>query len=68
MTGDHTSPTVTTITATKRFKYLQYVCIYVVMKVQKTFSLPISIAEKLDKEENQSALVAELLHNHYEDE
>jgi hypothetical protein len=36
------------------------------MKVQKTFSLPIEVAEQIDDEENQSALVAELLSNHYD--
>jgi hypothetical protein len=36
------------------------------MKVQKTFSLPIEVAEKIDNEDNQSALVAELLSDYYE--
>lgn len=36
-----------------------------VMKVQKTLSLPIDVAQELDEEDNQSALVAELLSDHY---
>jgi len=37
------------------------------MKVQKTLSLSINIAEKLNEEDNQSALVEELLNEHYDD-
>lgn len=39
---------------------------YVLMKVQKTLSLPLEVAEELDDEDNQSALVAELLSDHYD--
>lgn len=36
------------------------------MKVQKTISLSIDVATELDDEENQSALVEELLRGHYD--
>lgn len=36
------------------------------MKTQKTLSLPIDVAQKLDDEDNQSGLVAELLEEHYD--
>jgi len=36
------------------------------MKVQKTLSLPIDVAQQLDEEDNQSALVVELLSEHYD--
>jgi hypothetical protein len=35
------------------------------MKVQKTLSLPIDVAQELNGEDNQSALVTELLREHY---
>lgn len=37
-----------------------------VMKVNKTISLSVPVAEALDGEANQSALVEELLRDHYD--
>lgn len=34
-------------------------------KVQKTFMMPLNLAERLEEEQNQSATVAEALSNHY---
>lgn len=36
------------------------------MKAQKTLSLSIDVSKKLDEENNQSAVVEELLRNYYD--
>jgi hypothetical protein len=39
---------------------------YVSMKVQKTLSLSLDVAQELDDEDNQSALVESLLRDHFD--
>ena len=39
---------------------------YVRMKAQKTLSLSLDVAQELDNEDNQSALVESLLREHYD--